>query len=83
MSLRDREQALWAALAVFAGGFTVEAAKSVCPSLPVDALLPRLVERSMVVESGVPARYRVKERGRRPVDAQVHERHLLWAPSSA
>jgi tetratricopeptide (TPR) repeat protein len=34
-------------------------------------------------EMGVPARYHVNERGRRPVEEPVRERHLLWARSYA
>jgi predicted ATPase/DNA-binding CsgD family transcriptional regulator len=72
--LGQPEQRLWAALSVFAGGWTLDAAEAVCPaaSVRVDAderassvlaLLRQLIEKSMVVVDQTPdgTRYRLLE----------------------
>ena len=66
--LTEPERALFARLAVFAGGFTLEAAEQVGAGAGAEAgevldLLSRLVDRSLVVaeEQGGEARYRLLE----------------------
>jgi predicted ATPase/class 3 adenylate cyclase len=66
--LADREQALLARLAVFAGGATLGAAEAVCQGEGIDPdavfeLLAALVARSLVVaeEKGLGTRYRLLE----------------------
>jgi predicted ATPase/predicted negative regulator of RcsB-dependent stress response len=67
--LPGEEQALFRRLAAFAGGFTLEAAESVCPGDGIEAdqvldLLSRLVDKSLVVvdhHAGPEARYRLLE----------------------
>jgi predicted ATPase/class 3 adenylate cyclase len=63
--LSEPERTLFDRLAVFAGGFTLEAAEDVCggPDVDVLDLLPRLVEKSLVVAE--------------PVDDGTDRYHLL------
>jgi non-specific serine/threonine protein kinase len=92
--LTEREQALLRRLAVFAGGFTLEAAEAVCTGADLEAgdvldLLSRLVDKSLVVaeQQGTLARYRLLETVRqysaiklRATDEEttVRARHLDW-----
>jgi predicted ATPase/DNA-binding SARP family transcriptional activator len=92
--LTEREQALLRRLAVFAGGFTLEAAEAVCAGAGLEAgdvldLLARLVAKSLVVaeQQGALARYRLLETVRqysaaklRATDEEttVRTRHLDW-----
>jgi predicted ATPase/class 3 adenylate cyclase len=66
--LDENERALFDRLAVFRGGFSLEAAESVCGAEPIDELdvaelLDRLVDKSMVLayEEGGRSRYRLLE----------------------
>lgn len=88
------EQVLWRRLAIFAGGFTLDAAESVCtdevlPSHLLLDLLGRLIDKSIVVatEEGLTRRYHLLETIRqfgeeRLEEAQerraVQEQHLAW-----
>jgi predicted ATPase/class 3 adenylate cyclase len=81
------ERALLARLAVFAGGWTLEAAEAVCADavLPADAvldLLLRLVDKSLVVaeEHGAAARYRMLETIREYAAARLAETGRDEAP---
>ncbi|MGH9280173.1 MAG: tetratricopeptide repeat protein [Acidimicrobiales bacterium] len=71
------------ALSVFAGGFTQEAGRAVCPDEPVDTLVPGLVARSVLVETGVPPRYRLGAKTRGRPDDVARRRHLDWARAYA
>ena len=64
--LDERERALFARLAVFAGGWTLEAAEAVGAGAPVEAdgvldLLAALVDKSLVLHDGTRGRYRMLE----------------------
>jgi DNA-binding CsgD family transcriptional regulator len=65
--LDDQERALLRRLSVFAGGFTLEAAESICAAAPLDQyavldVLSRLVDKSLVqVDHGAEGRYRLLE----------------------
>lgn len=91
--LSEAEQMMLCRLAVFAGGFTLEAMEAVCGShelgdLGAIELLARLVDRSLVVtEHGLEVRYRlletVREYGREKLLASgelpgVRTRHRDW-----
>jgi predicted ATPase/DNA-binding SARP family transcriptional activator len=92
--LTEREQALLRRLAVFAGGFPLEAAEAVCAGSDLEAgdvldLLARLVAKSLVVaeQQGARARYRLLETVRQysaaklsatDEEASVRARHLSW-----
>jgi predicted ATPase/class 3 adenylate cyclase len=78
--LADREQALLARLAVFAGGATLEAAETVCGGEGIDPdavfeLLAALVARSLVVaeEKGLETRYRLLETIRQYGDERLDQ----------
>jgi predicted ATPase/DNA-binding SARP family transcriptional activator len=92
--LTEREQALLRRLAVFAGGFTLEAAEAICVGGDLAAddvfdLLSRLVAKSLVVpeQQGALARYRLLETVRQYSAAKLRDtdeevsvrgRHLDW-----
>jgi predicted ATPase/DNA-binding CsgD family transcriptional regulator len=92
--LDDVERLLLERLAVFTGGFTLDAAEEVCGSGPVERgrvfdHLARLVAKSLVVAdtSGAPARYRMLETVRLYAAARLAaagdapamaERHVAW-----
>ncbi|MDB4895797.1 MAG: protein kinase/transcriptional regulator, LuxR family, partial [Firmicutes bacterium] len=92
--LPEPERALWRRLAVFAGGFTLAAAETVCAQadLPQDdvlALLHRLVDKSLVIadEQGGERRFRMldtlREYGLEKLRAAgeetaVRSRHYDW-----
>jgi predicted ATPase/DNA-binding SARP family transcriptional activator len=91
--LEEPDRRLFRRLAVFAGGFTVEAAEAVCagdgiePAGVLDGLL-RLVDRSLLVAAGgQPARFRLLETLRAYASARLEEageaeavarRHTTW-----
>jgi predicted ATPase/class 3 adenylate cyclase len=56
--LSDHEQELFRRLSVFAGGWSYEAAESICPHLDVLNLLTNLVNKSLVVVSEQVGEYR-------------------------
>ena len=86
------ERALFRRLAVFAGGFTLEAAEAVCPGgeddrLDVLDLLTRLVEKSLVELDALGERYRLLETVRQYAQERLESsgeergtrtRHLLF-----
>ena len=88
------ERALFRRLAVFAGGFTLEGAESVCAGGPVETsevldLVTGLVDKSLVVAElfGPARRYRLLETlreyaegelSRAGEDAALRDRHLDW-----
>jgi non-specific serine/threonine protein kinase len=92
--LADKERQLLARLAVFAGGFTLEAVEGVCAGEEIDEtevidLLATLVDRSLVVrdEQDGESRYRLLETirvyaGRRLAETSagetLHRRHVEW-----
>lgn len=89
--LEPDEQALFRALSVFAGGWTLSAAESVCkPAANVIDSLTALVDKSLVLverELAGESRYRMLETTReyaaqrlRQTDeaTTVHDRHLSW-----
>jgi predicted ATPase/DNA-binding CsgD family transcriptional regulator len=84
--LNPAEQRLFANLAIFAGGCTVEAAAAVCsPGLPVDSsivdTLSSLIDKSLVVadfESG-DSRYRLLESSRIYAREKLRERNEFEA----
>jgi non-specific serine/threonine protein kinase len=92
--LADREQTLLGRLAVFAGGWTLDAAEIVCSGDGIDRaevldLLSRLVDASLVIveERDGEARYRLLEPVRQyalgqlqrtPEEAAVRDRHGSW-----
>jgi non-specific serine/threonine protein kinase len=90
--LEPDEQILFCHLAVFAGGFTLEAAESVCktPPLPVMPLLFRLVDKSLILFEN--ERYRMLETVRQYASARLEARdssttvfghHLDWCVALA
>jgi predicted ATPase/DNA-binding SARP family transcriptional activator len=92
--LTDWEQALLRRLAIFAGGFTLEAAEAICVGAGLEAgdvldLLSRLVAKSLVVaeQQDALARYRLLETVRQYSAAKLRDtdeetsvrvRHLDW-----
>jgi predicted ATPase/DNA-binding XRE family transcriptional regulator len=92
--LEPNEQVLFDRLATFAGGWTLEAASSVCvgPGFPISEVLPRLaglVDKSLVVAEpqATTMRYRLLEPVRQYGTAhleqrneigQLHNRHRDW-----
>ncbi len=89
--LDEAERALLRRLAVFAGGFTAEAAASTCSDLALDvlAVLTHLVDKSLVsARHGATTRFRLLETVRSYAWAQLaargeedhaRSRHLDWA----
>ena len=86
--LSGPERELFARLSVFAGGFTLAAAESVCGDAPVLDLLSRLVDQSLVIpDGGGQARFRMLETLRRYAGERLTEagtaeilrrRHADW-----
>ncbi len=89
--LSDEERAILRHLAVFAGGFTLEAAEAICgeraAQIDVLDLLGRLVEKSWVVFEEEAPRYRLLETVRlygqellraAGEEAAAHRRHRDW-----
>ena len=92
--LSDSERLLWRRLAVFSGGFTLEAAESVCTGGGIGtpdilSLLTSLVDKSLVIAEihGREARYRLLETVRQygwgkleesKATGDVRTRHLDW-----
>ncbi len=87
--LPEPERALLRELAVFAGGWTLEAAEAVCPGPDVFERLARLVDKSLVVmdDQAGAARYRLLETVRQyareklfeaGAAAEVRGRHLAY-----
>lgn len=92
--LSDSERLLWRRLAVFSGGFTLEAAESVCTGGGIGtpdilSLLTSLVDKSLVIAEihGREARYRLLETVREygwgkleesKATGDVRTRHLDW-----
>ncbi|HEY6682450.1 MAG TPA: BTAD domain-containing putative transcriptional regulator [Propionibacteriaceae bacterium] len=94
--LEVREQTIFRRLAVFAGGFTLDAAASVCdgPGSLVTAVISRLVDKSLVhAETAAPrTRYRLLEVVRQYAETQLNQaddhtacrrRHLEWYAAAA
>jgi predicted ATPase/DNA-binding CsgD family transcriptional regulator len=85
------ERQVFRRLAVFAGGFTLDAAQSVCGMSAVLEVLARLVDKSLVVAEG--GRYRLLETIREYADARLvdsgervqdlHLDHFLAAAEAA
>jgi predicted ATPase len=92
--LTEPERTVWRRLSVFAGGWTLEAAESVCAGAEVDAsaileLLASLVDKSVVIveEQAGQARYRMLETTRQygaeklreaGETSVVYQRHRDW-----
>ena len=87
--LTDEEKTAFRRLAVFAGGFDLDAAGELCRIGDVISVLGRLVDKSLVVADaiGVTARYRLLEVVRQYAEArlieageleQTRRRHRLW-----
>ena len=97
--LSEPERALFRRLAVFAGGFTIDAIELVCAGEPVESfealdLLTGLVDKSLVVAGGADAeqRYRLLETLRQYAEdkllqageaAALRDRHLQWCVALA
>lgn len=96
--LSESEQLFLAALSVFVGGFTVEAARAVSAAAPgidnlaVDDVIAALVRRSVIAEVVPAARYCLQESVRTralealessPWHERVRQEHLHWALSHA
>ncbi len=92
--LTDDEQSAFRRLAVFAGGFDLDAAAELCGVGEMIAVLSRLVDKSLVVAdaSGKTARYRLLEVVRQYAEARLTEtggledarrRHRAWFATQA
>jgi predicted ATPase/DNA-binding SARP family transcriptional activator len=92
--LTDEERTAFRRLAVFAGGFDLDAAGELCGVEETIAVLGRLVDKSLVVAdaTGVTARYRLLEVMRQYAEARLTEageledarrRHRAWFAAQA
>ena len=94
--LTQEQQTLFGRLAVFEGGWTLDAAEAVCPGAPIDEdavlpLLTGLVDQSLVaiVADGRTARYRYLESihayaaDRGQVADELRRRHASWCQAFA
>ena len=92
--LTDEERTAFRRLAVFTGGFDLDAAAELCAINEIIAVLGRLVDKSLVVAdaSGTTARYRLLEVVRQYAEARLAEageleearrRHRVWFAAQA
>jgi predicted ATPase/DNA-binding SARP family transcriptional activator len=92
--LNDEERGAFRRLAVFAGGFDLDAASELCGIGDPISMLGRLVDKSLVVAdaSGTTARYRLLEVVRQYAEARLTEagdleqarrRHRVWFATQA